>query len=212
MTATSPLPAVEPTDASDTRWALQTALHLWNQGERRESLQWVRRAAEAAAEAGQDDRALRLAKMGAELRGVLEIPRTLPPSPPAEAPAPVVAPAPAVPSVSAAVAPAMAPAVPLSAPRPVSVPPSATPSSSIPPPSLRGESELVVTVVATNGSIPAPDASLVAHRAIRVLVTPGASESDLKVRKLRPGEVAPRGGTVAILVALEPGASPVPEK
>ena len=51
------LPTIEDTDSSDTRWALETARTLWGQSERREALQWVRRAAESAAEAGQDDRA-----------------------------------------------------------------------------------------------------------------------------------------------------------
>jgi len=171
MNATTPLPTIEPTDASDTRWALQTAQHLWTQGERREALQWVRRAAESAAEAGQDDRALILAKMGAELRGQLEIPRTLPPPPPAAA---------------------------------------EKPAPSIPPPSERGDSELVVTVVAANGSIPAPDAALVSHRAVRVAVLAGSTPNELQVRHLSPGEVAPRDASVALLVALAPGASPLP--
>lgn len=76
------VPEPESDDTDDTRWALQTAGTLWQQGEYRESLRWVRRAAEAAAEAGRDDRALVLAKAGAELRGAVEIPRTLPPPPP----------------------------------------------------------------------------------------------------------------------------------
>jgi hypothetical protein len=158
------LPSPETSDAQDVRWALETARTLWGQGERREALQWVRRAAEAAAEAGADDRALSLAKMGAELRGVLEIPRTLPP------------------------------------PKAVEVP----------PPAERGDAELVVTVVATDGSIPAPDASLVSHRALRVAVLPGNGNGELVVRVLSEGEVAPEKSTVALLVALAPGSSPLP--
>jgi hypothetical protein len=158
------LPAPEPADARDIRWALETAQSMWDQGERREALQWVRRAAEAAAESGADDRALMLAKMGAELRGVLDIPRTLPP--------------PKMPEV--------------------------------PPPSLRGDGELVVTVVSTDGSIPAPDASLVSHRALRVAVLAGQSNGDLLVRVLAEGQIAPSDSKVALLVALEPGSSPLP--
>jgi hypothetical protein len=158
------LPIPETTDAQDVRWALETARTLWGQGERREALQWVRRAAEAAAEAGADDRALSLAKMGAELRGVLDIPRTLPP------------------------------------PKAVD----------IPPPGLRGDAELVVTVVSTDGSIPAPDASLVSHRAVRVAVMAGDRNGDLVVRVLPAGDLAPENSTVALLVALEPGSSPLP--
>jgi hypothetical protein len=169
MNASSLLPNIDATDSSDTRWALETARTLWEQGERREALQWVRRAAEAAAEAGADDRALVLAKMGAELRTTLEIPRTLPPPPP------------------------MAPQV--------------------PPPSTRGLSEVVVTIVSADGTMPTPDASLVSHRAVRVAVMAVASDaSELRVRRLAEGEVAPKDSTVALLVAFEPGASPVPER
>lgn len=158
------MPTIESTDSGDTRWALQTAFTLWGQGERREALQWVRRAAEAAAEAGQDDRALVLAKAGAELRAHLEIPRTLPPPP-------------------------------------------KTPE--IPPPEARGDGELVVTVVSTDGTMPAPDASLVSHRAVRVAVT-SADSGGLSVKLLAPGEFAPQNATVALLVAFEPGVSPIP--
>lgn len=168
MTERAPLPSPEPADAKDVRWALETAQSLWTQGERREALQWVRRAAEAAAESGADDRALLLAKMGAELRGVLDIPRTLPP------PAPVRS------------------------------------ASEVPPPAERGDGELVVTVVATDGSIPAPDASLVSHRALRVAVLPASNGGDLVVRILSEGQIAPADAKVALLVALEPGSSPLP--
>jgi hypothetical protein len=175
MSDRSLLPTAEPSDAQDVRWALETAQSLWNQGERREALQWVRRAAEAAAESGADDRALLLAKMGAELRGVLDIPRTLPPPRPTEAePAPE---------------------------RPPRVESER---------SERPEAELVVTVVSTDGKIPAPDASLVSHRALRVAVTAGAGNGELVVRVLSAGQIAPENSKVALLVALEPGSSPLP--
>lgn len=77
------LPQAESDDADDVRWALETAQAVWQQGERRAALSWVRRAAEAAAEHGLDTRAVQLAKAGAEIRGLLDIPRTLPPPPPA---------------------------------------------------------------------------------------------------------------------------------
>ena len=160
------LPTIEEADSSDTKWALETARTLWSQNERRDALQWVRRAAESAAEAGQDDRALALAKMGAELRNSLDIPRTLPPPPPK--------------------------------PLDVSVP------------GHDSGDELVVTVVTTDGRIPAPDASFVSHQAIRVAVIAVDSPTELTVRRLAPGEVAPKNSTVALLVAFEPGVSPIP--
>jgi hypothetical protein len=170
MNSTTHLPQIEAADGGDTRWALETARTLWGQGERREALQWVRRAAEASAEAGADDRALALAKMGAELRSALEIPRTLPPPPPA-------------------------------------------PTEARPGPAPSPDAELVVTVVATDGSIPAPNASLVSHRAVRVAVmSSGGAPGDLLVRRLGRGEVAPKDSTVALLVAFEPGTSPLPAR
>ncbi len=72
-------PNAQPGDGDDVSWALETANAVWSQGDRRAALSWIRRAAEAAAEAGADDRALQLARAGADLRGALEIPRTLPP-------------------------------------------------------------------------------------------------------------------------------------
>jgi hypothetical protein len=175
MSERSLLPSSDPTDAQDVRWALETAQSLWNQGERREALQWVRRAAEAAAESGADDRALSLAKMGAELRGVLDIPRTLPP------------------------------------PKPAEITPSPEPrASALPERADRIEPELVVTVMSSDGKIPAPDASLVSHRALRVAVTAGAGNGELVVRVLSAGQLAPENSKVALLVALEPGSSPLP--
>jgi hypothetical protein len=166
MTERALLPSAEPSDAHDVRWALETAQSLWTQGERREALQWVRRAAEAAAESGADDRALLLAKMGAELRGVLEIPRTLPPPPPK--------------------------------------------GVEVAPAGERPDGELVVTVVSSEGTIPAPDACLVSHRALRVAVMPSSAGDDLVVRVLSEGQIAPKDAKVALLVSLEPGASPLP--
>lgn len=174
MSERSLLPTAEPTDAQDVRWALETAQSLWNQGERREALQWVRRAAEAAAESGADDRALLLAKMGAELRGVLDIPRTLPP------------------------------------PRPADAAPPAEQRADRAERADRDDAELVVTVVSADGKIPAPDASLVSHRALRVAVTAGAGNGELVVRVLSAGQLAPENSKVALLVALEPGSSPLP--
>lgn len=72
-------PNTQPDDADDVRWALETANAVWAQGDKRAALSWIRRAAEAAAESGADMRAVHLAKAAAELRSVLEIPRTLPP-------------------------------------------------------------------------------------------------------------------------------------
>ena len=78
-------PSALSDDGDDVRWALETANAVWSQGDKRAALSWIRRAAEAAAEAGADMRAVHLAKSAAELRSQLEIPRTIPPRPKTEA-------------------------------------------------------------------------------------------------------------------------------
>jgi hypothetical protein len=55
------------TDAEDVAWALQTADALWKRQERVDAIVWLRRAAQAAGEAEDDDRALELARGAAEL-------------------------------------------------------------------------------------------------------------------------------------------------
>lgn len=82
---TDTLPSAKADDGDDVRWALETANAVWAQGDKRAALSWVRRAAEAAAEVGSDVRAVELAKAAAELRALLEIPRTLPPPAPPSA-------------------------------------------------------------------------------------------------------------------------------
>jgi hypothetical protein len=59
-------PAIDA-DAEDVAWALQTADALWNRGERVDAIVWLRRAAQSAGEAEDDDRALELARQAAEL-------------------------------------------------------------------------------------------------------------------------------------------------
>jgi len=60
-------PASEPNDSDDVSLALETAEALWNRGDPNEALRWLRRAAEAAGDSGDDLRAVVLAKAVAEL-------------------------------------------------------------------------------------------------------------------------------------------------
>ena len=60
-------PASEPNDSDDVTLALETAEALWNRGDPSEALRWLRRAAEAAGDSGDDMRAVVLAKAVAEL-------------------------------------------------------------------------------------------------------------------------------------------------
>jgi hypothetical protein len=61
------IPPVLESDAEDVAWALQTAEALWKRSERVDAIVWLRRAAQAAGEAQDDDRALVLARSAAEL-------------------------------------------------------------------------------------------------------------------------------------------------
>jgi hypothetical protein len=61
------IPPAIAADAEDVVWALQTADTLWKRNERVDAIVWLRRAAQAAGEAEDDDRALRLARDAAEL-------------------------------------------------------------------------------------------------------------------------------------------------
>ncbi|MBX3190487.1 MAG: hypothetical protein KF819_26035 [Labilithrix sp.] len=61
------IPPAKDTDAEDVVWGLQTAEALWKRGERIDAVVWLRRAAQAAGEAADDDRALELARYAAEL-------------------------------------------------------------------------------------------------------------------------------------------------
>src|SRR3954470_23111157 len=61
------IPPSKDTDAEDVVWGLQTAETLWKRGERIDALVWLRRAAQAAGDANDDDRALELARHAAEL-------------------------------------------------------------------------------------------------------------------------------------------------
>ena len=61
------IPPVKDTDPEDVVWGLQTADTLWQRGERIDALVWLRRAAQAAGDSNDDDRALELARYAAEL-------------------------------------------------------------------------------------------------------------------------------------------------
>ncbi len=61
------IPPARKGDAEDVVWALQTADALWNRSERVDAIVWLRRAAQAAGEADDDERAVGLARKAAEL-------------------------------------------------------------------------------------------------------------------------------------------------
>src|SRR6516225_7167469 len=64
---TDGIPPTRPTDSEDVVWALQTADALWKRNERVDAIVWLRRAAQAAGEANDNERAAHLARNAAEL-------------------------------------------------------------------------------------------------------------------------------------------------
>ena len=65
------LPESRPEDDEDVVWGLSTASALWARGERRDAIVWLRRAAEAAAAAGQEFRGSELGMYASELEDML---------------------------------------------------------------------------------------------------------------------------------------------
>lgn len=79
MSDSSPdLPEVEPRDPEAVAVAIETARALLRTGDRLDALRWLRRAAERAEEAGDDARAVKLARSAADLS--TELQATAPPS------------------------------------------------------------------------------------------------------------------------------------
>jgi hypothetical protein len=68
-----------PDDPKTVVMALETGQSEWGRGDLNEAVRWIRRAADAAEAAGNDLRALSLARMAADLKSTLELPTTIVP-------------------------------------------------------------------------------------------------------------------------------------
>jgi hypothetical protein len=85
--AKNPIPSPQPGDSEDLELALETAQRMYSTGDSAEALKWLRRAASAAEEAGDDLRQLQLARLAADLAAVVNA------GPPVVSSAPSVPPA-----------------------------------------------------------------------------------------------------------------------
>jgi hypothetical protein len=97
FTRSSLTPEWDASDSDDLVLALETARALEAQGEIREAVRWLRRAAEEAEKDGHDERVLVLARAAAELANMIgpaSSPVSSPPTVTASMPASVRAPAP----------------------------------------------------------------------------------------------------------------------
>src|SRR3954465_3301679 len=65
------VPEAKPEDPEDVSWSLSTAEAMWARGDHLEGIKWVRKAAEAASEVEDDQRALELAKAASDLATIV---------------------------------------------------------------------------------------------------------------------------------------------
>jgi hypothetical protein len=187
------LPLTEASDAAEVSLALETARTLWAKGLALESVRWIQRAAENAESAGNDLRAVSLARAAADLRADVtlesEPPRTLSNEAAALTPyddftEPTIVDSPA--SSLARMAAQSSVQIAEIAPAPGAV--VAAPSPSAAP-------QTVGAVVA------------IQHQTVRVCVLGAAAGArELSVRVLEEGESLPSGATEALLVSLQPQA------
>lgn len=224
------LPTPEPDEPSDVTVAIEAARALWENGDREEALRWFSRAAEAAEQAGNDRRALDLARAVADLKDGLAAPAPTPASPAAPAPTPEAPAAPRPPTAPAAAAPTPPPAS--AAPKFVTrppPPPSARKSAAPTPPSMRPRPPEATTAKSFTGPQtvdtaaapePAPAAAQPAAKAVpvetrsdgvdaeRIRVSVKSSVRDpnlLLVRILGTGQSVPSGCHEAFLSPAQGG-------
>lgn len=94
--AMATIPGTRDNDADDVSLALEVAQSQWTRGDYGEALKWLRKAADAAFDADQDQRGMELSKIAAELKAEIERPKPPPPKqkpPPPKQVQPRVAPA-----------------------------------------------------------------------------------------------------------------------
>jgi hypothetical protein len=168
------LPSAAPTDSESVRTCLDTAQALWKKGELRDAVRSLQRGAAAAEEAGDDDRALSIARRAAELST-----QVAPPSPEGSNPPSVRRPA-------------------------GSVPPAARRVSSGPPPRPQSSPAPSAQPAALAAAALASQNEMIAQgRAVRVAVKRSALDGALYVvRPL--GEKVATGAREALLILSEP--------
>jgi hypothetical protein len=223
------IPAPAGADNETVSTALETAALFRSRGDGHEAMRWLRRAAESAGEAGDDERALSLSRVVADLHDELEqiaIPSSAPfPAPPSSRSAPTGAssfrashpPPPSArlsrPSLSSTRA--STPPRPSARPsysRPPSVRP--TPEATAPPPAASAvEPARVVTLPSTPAVAPSPSLSPTvtvmhtkgARHAARVAIEISTTKPGVfEARLLADGEAPRIGSTEALLVLLDP--------
>lgn len=181
------MPKTEADDAAEVTLALETARALWAKGQGLESVRWIQRAAQDAESAGNDLRAVSLARAAADLRAEVGV-ASEPPGAMNEAAA--LMPYDDFSEQTLVDSPATALA--RQAQQSGVLIAELAPAPPQPPPVL-----LVPQAVAPS--------RVEQHQTVRVaVVAADASTRQLSVRVLGEGELAPPGSTEALLVALDP--------
>jgi hypothetical protein len=184
------LPRAEAGDVAEVELALETARALWRSGQKSESVRWIQRAAESAEAAGNDLRALALARAAADLRAEVNV-ASEPPGSMNEAAALTPYDDFTEQTIVDSPATSLARASLQSGVQIAEIPP-APPAQS-------------VVVVPSPLTPPSTNSRTSQHQALRVAVIAGdPSTHELRVLVLGDGESAPLGATEAMLVALDP--------
>lgn len=193
-----PFPSPSSDDTSDVSVALEAARALWDNGEIEEALRWLGRAVESTEQAGNDRRALELARAVADLKDALA---PKPPPPPAAAspkPSMKPPPPPLPPAAPTAASPSVQPA-PAVASIMKTAPPAPSSRKSLPPtpPSMRPRPP---------EAPPAPKTDAAVADRLRVSVKSSVRDPDLLlVRVLPAGQPVPSGCHEAFLSPAQTG-------
>jgi hypothetical protein len=199
------VPAAVADDSSNVSEALEVARALWAKGDRKDAIRWVRRAAEAAADAGNVSRLATLARSAAELEEA-----SIPP------PAPSQTRAAAPRSMSPPPLPSSRPSKPASLPpsRPPTAPPPKPASLPVrqplttPPPAPAPPTSSVQPVSARAAREPASEQAPAPTTRVRVSVRISVRDASLfVVRPLAIGEALPPGTREAFLVMSDEASS-----
>ncbi len=182
----APIPPAKKDDTEDVAWALSTAEAMYARGDRFDALKWLRRAAESASEAQDDDRALELAKAAADLATLVgPTPSMAPPPPPP--PPPLASQAP--PAAAAVAAPAPSPPPP--PPPPLQVAAAVIPPAPTTQPMLPRASQPPPPVASAAGSSPSPVRPQAARPAGAPLAArgavPAAASTPKPLTRMTPG-------------------------
>ena len=220
-----PFPTPLTGDPNDVAHALEAGSAEWGRGDRREAVRWVHRAADAAEAAGDDRRAVGLARVAADLMSSLA-PESSSPVPRDEGAAlapfddfndQTIVDSPAIQAartmhssvtitgVTGVTISERRPSKPPPPPRPglVGVPKPSISASTPVPPSARPS-----VSVSASTPVPASAKPAIPRTALRVSVARGKDgERGLVVNVLDEGAVAPPGTSEALLVLLDPNSA-----